>query len=212
LAVAQHLPRGRHQAGDRHLKFHEDRDNLGVRATHLEVCGFRSYGTEAQRLQLDAPLAVVHADNSQGKTSLAEAVEFLLTGATSRRLLCGGSPSEFEGALRNAHLPSTGPVYVELGLDNGSGVVRVLRRELTSDYRGASDCTSSLTLDGTHIGAVTNAGLTLSDPPLAAPVLLEHTLRYAVSAKPSDRSDYFKAVLGGRCESAALAGSPSQGS
>jgi hypothetical protein len=28
LAVAQHLPRGRHQAGDRHLKFHEDRDNL----------------------------------------------------------------------------------------------------------------------------------------------------------------------------------------
>ncbi len=166
-----------------------------MRATHLEVCGFRSYGTEAQRLQLDAPLAVVHADNSQGKTSLAEAVKFLLTGATSRRLLCGGSPSEFEGALRNAHLPSTGPVYVELGLDNGSGVVRVLRRELTSDYRGASDCTSSLTLDGTHIGGVTNAGLTLSDPPLAAPVLLEHTLRYAVSAKPSDRSDYFKAVL-----------------
>ena len=28
MAVAQHLPRGRHQAGDRHLKFHEDRDNL----------------------------------------------------------------------------------------------------------------------------------------------------------------------------------------
>jgi len=28
LAVAQYLPRGRHQEGDRHLKFHEDRDNL----------------------------------------------------------------------------------------------------------------------------------------------------------------------------------------
>jgi hypothetical protein len=28
LADAQHLPRGRHQAGDRHLKFHGDRDNL----------------------------------------------------------------------------------------------------------------------------------------------------------------------------------------
>jgi hypothetical protein len=28
LAVAQHLPQGRHQAGDRHLKFHETRDNL----------------------------------------------------------------------------------------------------------------------------------------------------------------------------------------
>lgn len=27
MAVAQHLPQGRHQAGDRHLKFHETRDN-----------------------------------------------------------------------------------------------------------------------------------------------------------------------------------------
>lgn len=161
----------------------------------MEVCGFRSYGTESQRLQLDAPLAVVHADNSQGKTSLAEAVEFLFTGATSRRLLSGGSLSEFQDALRNAHLPPAGRVYVELGLDVGSGTVRVLRRDLTCDYRGASDCTSTLSVDGTRIDSVTDAGLTLSDPPLAAPVLLEHTLRYAVSAKPGDRSDYFKAVL-----------------
>jgi hypothetical protein len=30
LAVAQHLAHGRHQAGDRHLKFHDVRDNLTV--------------------------------------------------------------------------------------------------------------------------------------------------------------------------------------
>ena len=28
LADAQHLPQGRRQAGDRHLNFHETRDNL----------------------------------------------------------------------------------------------------------------------------------------------------------------------------------------
>jgi hypothetical protein len=28
LAVAQHLAHGRHQAGDRHLKIHDVRDNL----------------------------------------------------------------------------------------------------------------------------------------------------------------------------------------
>ena len=28
MAVAQHLPQGRSQAGDRHLNFHETRDNL----------------------------------------------------------------------------------------------------------------------------------------------------------------------------------------
>ena len=39
LAVAQHLPQGRHQAGDRHLKFHEDRDNLeSSRAIALSPC------------------------------------------------------------------------------------------------------------------------------------------------------------------------------
>ena len=31
LADAQHLPHGRRQVGDRHLKFHESRDNLPAR-------------------------------------------------------------------------------------------------------------------------------------------------------------------------------------
>jgi len=39
LAVAQHLPRGRHQAGDRHLKFHEDRDNLKIDRHRTLVTG-----------------------------------------------------------------------------------------------------------------------------------------------------------------------------
>jgi predicted enzyme related to lactoylglutathione lyase len=30
LAVAQHLPDGRRQAGDRRLKFHDARDNLSI--------------------------------------------------------------------------------------------------------------------------------------------------------------------------------------
>jgi hypothetical protein len=38
LADAQHLPQGRRQAGDRHLKFHETRDNLrGGRETDWPV-------------------------------------------------------------------------------------------------------------------------------------------------------------------------------
>ena len=35
MAVAQHLPQGRHQAGDRHLNFHETRDNLVVNAARF---------------------------------------------------------------------------------------------------------------------------------------------------------------------------------
>ena len=41
MADAQHLPNGRRQAGDRHLKIHDSRDNLvhgygGVRDVTLE--------------------------------------------------------------------------------------------------------------------------------------------------------------------------------
>lgn len=168
-----------------------------MKTAYIEVCGFRSYGPTAQRIDFTKPLTVIHGHNSQGKTSLVEAVEFLFTGTTSRRLLTGGSPSEFENSLRNAHLGPEAKVYVELGLapTGGATKLRILRRELISDLLNAEDCTSTLTLDGHPIASVVEAGIALSNPPLAAPVLLEHSLRYAVSAKPGDRSDYFKAVL-----------------
>ncbi|CQD22757.1 recombination protein F [Mycobacterium lentiflavum] len=163
--------------------------------SYIEVCGFRSYGVEPQRIELSAPLTVIHADNSQGKTSLAEAFEFLHTGTISRRQLAGGSPGEFEGALRNAHIGPVAEVYVEVGLLDANGTEAIIRRELNVDYSGAADCESALTVNGMETQSVTEVGLHLSDPPLAAPVLLEHALRYAVSAKPGDRSDYFKAML-----------------
>lgn len=163
--------------------------------SYIEVCGFRSYGVEPQRVELSAGLTVIHADNSQGKTSLAEAFEFLHTGTISRRQLAGGSPGEFEGALRNAHIGPAAKVYVEVGLLDANGTEAIIRRELNVDYRGATDCESTLTVNGVTTESVTDVGLHLSDPPLAAPVLLEHALRYAVSAKPGDRSDYFKAML-----------------
>jgi recombinational DNA repair ATPase RecF len=75
-----------------------------VKITYLELAGFRSFGTDPQRLDIASPLLVIHADNSQGKTSLAEALEFLLTGATSRRQLSGGSLQEYSHALRNVHM------------------------------------------------------------------------------------------------------------
>lgn len=168
-----------------------------MKAAYIELRGFRAYGPTAQRLDFTMPLTVIHGHNSQGKTSLVEAVEFLFTGTTSRRLLTGGSPSEFENSLRNAHLDPGETVYVELGLapTNERTKIKILRRELLCDFRNAEDCTSALTLDGEPIDSVIEAGIALSNPPLAAPVLLEHSLRYAVSAKPGDRSDYFKAVL-----------------
>lgn len=86
----------------------------------LEVRGFRSFGTQPRRLDLDAPLVALHARNSQGKSSLAEAVEFLLTDRSSRRDLFGGAKAEYNDSLRNAHLPQQDQaVWVAAGIRSG---------------------------------------------------------------------------------------------
>jgi recombinational DNA repair ATPase RecF len=46
------------------------------RISKLEVLGFRAFGRNGQTLDLPSLIAAVWGPNSQGKTSLAEAVEF----------------------------------------------------------------------------------------------------------------------------------------
>lgn len=162
----------------------------------VEVRGFRAFGTEARRLDLDAPLVVVHAGNSQGKSSLAEALEFLLVGRSSRRDLLGGAKAEYNDSLRNAHLPSEEQqVYVAAGVRGSDDVVHEVRRELTCDFAAGTDCRSRLLVDGREETSLAALGLTPTDPPLSAPVLLQHTLRYVLSTEPKQRVSYFKALL-----------------
>ena len=100
-----------------------------ARIVSLEVRGFRAFGTDIARFELDAPVTVVHGANSQGKTSLAEAIEFLISGRSSRRDLLGGAKAEYNDSLRNAHLTGGEQVYVE-------AVVRVAAEE--SQYKTCS--------------------------------------------------------------------------
>ena len=70
------------------------------RVSKLEIQGFRAFGRNLQTLEFPSPLAAVWGPNSQGKTSLAEAVEFLLTGQIVPRALLASSQDEFAAALR----------------------------------------------------------------------------------------------------------------
>jgi len=163
----------------------------------LTVQGFRAYGAEEQTLNLPSDLAAVWAPNSQGKTSLAEAFEFLLTGRIARRELMASSQAEFAGALRNVHIAPATPVYVSAKLIGADGSPHEIKRTLVSDYEKNQDCQSRLEIDGVREGedALASLGIILSQPPLAAPVLAQHTLSYIFSVRPQDRSTYFKALL-----------------
>ena len=167
-----------------------------ARLLWVEIRGFRAFGTEPRRLELDAPLIVVHAGNSQGKTSFAEALEFLITGYSSRRDLLGGAKAEYDDSLRNVHLPDGDlDVYIEAGVADPGGVVHKVRRDLVHDFGHGSECASRLLIDGVPAEDLAAVGLPMSDPPVRAPVLLQHILRDVLSTEPKHRVGYFKALL-----------------
>ncbi|MGI8537513.1 MAG: AAA family ATPase [Mycobacteriales bacterium] len=163
----------------------------------LEVRGFRAFGTEPRRLDLDAPLSVVHGGNSVGKSSLAEALEFLLTGRSSRRDLLGGAKAEYHESLRNAHLPAGDQdVWVAAGVRGSDGQVHEVRRELVCDFAQGTECTSRLVVGGVEQSDLAAFGLAPAEgSALGAPVLLQHTLRHVLSTQPKDRVAYFKSLL-----------------
>lgn len=166
-----------------------------MRLKRLEVVGFRAFGAVRQVLELEKDLAIVYAPNSHGKTSLAEAVEFLLTGGTSRRELVGSAVREFADALRNAHLAPGQDVEIRATIQGADGSSHIVERKLVADYSAKGNCTSSLTIDGRAAESVAELGIALSQPPLAAPVLMPHGLRYVIQLEPTQRTTYFKMLL-----------------
>ena len=160
------------------------------------AAGFRAFGSEVRRFEFSNDIVVIHAPNSQGKTSLFEAVEFLFTGSTSRRALLGSAAAEFEASLRNVHIDASHEVSVTAAVTTADGTEVVVRRVLEEDCTGQRDCRSAPSVDGVQCDELpATLGIVLSAPPIAAPVLFQHTLRYVVSAKPQERVEYFKRVF-----------------
>jgi hypothetical protein len=173
---------------------------LPHRLIRLEVQGFRSFGKVRQTMDLPETIAVFWGGNSQGKTSLAEALEFLFSGQIARRELLASAKDEFTEAIRNVHIQAADLVSVEADIRCPDGKIQKLTRVLVEDYKrgNAVGCTSKLSINGKacqESDILANLGIRLSHPPLRAPILGQHTLGYLFSASPTDRAAFFRAVL-----------------
>lgn len=160
----------------------------------VEICGLRSFAIE-QSLIFDKEIALIWGGNSQGKTGVAEAIEFLLSGTVVRPAMLGGAKNEYDRSLRNAYQPEGEPTVIRAGIEDPDGKERRVERELTADFGRGQDCASRLTVDGVEVADLSSIGIVLAEPPLRAPVLFQHSIRYALSAAPSDRLTYFKALF-----------------
>lgn len=167
------------------------------RINWIEIQGFRAFGRKPQRVEFSSAICVLWGPNSQGKTSFAEAVEFLFTGTIVRKELLASAQDEFADSLRNTHLPSNQVVYVAAEVLDNNGSAHSMRRTLASDFSKRGSCTSTLEIDGRPASSdgFAKIGIVLSQPPMAVPILMQHTLGYLFTAKPQERSLYFKALL-----------------
>jgi len=158
-----------------------------VRLKRIKIAGFRGFNDE-QEVELDSNLLIVSGDNHTGKTSLAEALEWLFFGYTvrCRRGKDQYSKIEYRDIYRNIHYRDDKRAYVELKVLHQDDVI-TLRRELID----AED--SQAYLNGQPIDDFTSLGFS---PTASCPVIAQHGLRDFIYTNPNTRREILSYVLG----------------
>ena len=77
---------------------------------------------------------------------------------------------------------------MEAVVRTADGSLHRVRRILTGDFGRGAECESRLLVDGNEVSDLSSVGLMLADPPVRAPVLLQHILRHALRRNPSNES------------------------
>ena len=158
-----------------------------MRFTNLNICGFRGFN-DAQPLDLSDPIAVFEGPNGSGKTSIGEAMEWLLYGKTLKRTKGDElSKREYDGCYKNTHYSGAAPPFVEATLEDQTGRTRTIRRELKTDE------TSTLTVDGAVAQDLEAFGI---DTVYDRPLILQHTLQDFIFMKPKARYEVLSAMMG----------------
>jgi len=159
---------------------------------------FRGFRDLSQAIDLSGELVVVEGRNSAGKTSLAEALEWLFTGQLQRRLdQEQGNPRELADCIQSQLRPDGAPTYVEAVFAGEDNSVITVRRDLIADYTEASTsrCVSSVTINGAAASAVDTQTFFVTHFAGVPPLLMQHTLREFVHSGPTQRRVYFERLL-----------------
>jgi hypothetical protein len=156
-----------------------------MRLIELTVTNFRGFGPSATPIDLSSDLVLIYAPNGHGKTSVAEAIEWLFYGTTTRRQRGEQfSRSEYVGTFANVH--GKAPVEVCLrGEHNGREIV--LSRRLVDNEK------SQTFVDGVRADFDT-VGIVAVEAHY--PVVAQHGLQTFIHARPKDRRDAICSALG----------------
>lgn len=156
-----------------------------MRLIELTIANFRGFGPTVPPIDLSSDLVLVYGPNGHGKTSVAEAIEWLFYGTTKRRQR-GEQFSRAEYADTFANVHGKYPVEVSLRAEHNGHEI-VLSRRL-GDNEGSV----------TYVDGVRAHFDTIGIVPVEAhyPVVAQHGLQTFIHSKPKDRRDAICAALG----------------
>lgn len=172
-----------------------------IRLISIQPHFVRGFRDTPRPILLDGDLTVIDGRSTSGKTSLAEALEWLFTGRLSRRESMElGSPHELENCVSNQFRPDDDETWVSgtfVSLTPGEMEPFTLRRVLKEDYGTTigSRCASVLFLNDNEL--TYNEEIEVLDRLFASepPLLMQHTLRLFVESNPKKRRQYFERLL-----------------
>lgn len=153
----------------------------------LTIAGFRGFNLE-RNIDFHERLTVIAAPNSHGKTSISEALEFLIYGATSKVEKADSSKEEYKDSYRNRHFSKDKPSYVEATFTVAEDIEQKLRVELDAD-----GITTRRFVDGAPVAMWPFHATLLT---AARPFVLQHALKYLLLVPPSERFQGFARLLG----------------
>ncbi|MEK7877915.1 MAG: ATP-binding protein, partial [Pseudomonadota bacterium] len=157
-----------------------------MRLRRLTIAGFRGFNAE-RSIDFHDKLTVVAAPNSHGKTSISEALEFLIYQATSK-VENADAKEEYRDSYRNRHFREDRSAYVEATFVLQGGAEQQLRVELDAD-----GVTTRKFIDSEPVERWPFHAMLVS---AARPFVLQHALKYLLLVPPSGRFQGFARLLG----------------
>lgn len=151
---------------------------------------FRGFG-ESTPIVVDSDLIIIFGPNGSGKTSIAEALEWLFFGTTRRRIRSEVDEVEYRQCFKNVKCPNDSDPYVEaeVQLDDGSinKIKRVMHFDGTREYDTAY-------IDGVEVSDLSS--LNLQDSDHFYPVIVQHNLQELIFSTGAQRRKVISRLLG----------------
>ena len=157
-----------------------------MRIKNLTIQGFRGFNERCDPVHFHERLTLISGSNSYGKTSISEALEWLLYGVTSK-IEGADAATEYKGSYRNCHFPESETPFVEATFVGSDQSEIVYRGELTSDD------SIHRYLDGTEVDRWPWEQDASAAP---RPFVLQHALKSLLLTTPAARYKGFARLIG----------------